>query len=194
MKKILLLITAIILFSSCDNNKSYKYVEKVREKSVFGGSRIKEKDEKIIYASSDSAAYIEAYKNFCIAQKVYNDMRDKGMADYIDIPVGFKLLNSAGGDISDIYFVTKAEEEENISKKYFEMENVVDRSSTIPDNSDSQTSKVDSSKMKELLPFFTANKDEFDPRGKTWYKPKSAPKYVNVNGIYLYFAVENSKP
>ncbi len=193
MKKILLLITVTILYTSCDN-KSYKYVETVREKSVFGGSSIKVKDEIIISASSDSAAYIEAYKKFCIAQKVYNDMQEKGMAEYLDIPVGFKLLNSEGEDISDIYFITKAEKEEEISKSFLEMENVVGGSSNNPVNSEVQTSEVDSAKMKELLPFFKVKKDEFDPKGKTWYEPKSAPKYVNVNGIYIYFSVQDGKP
>lgn len=45
------------------------------------------------------------------------------------------------------------------------------------------------SRVKELKPFFRTKKDEFDNEGKTWYFPKTAPKYVNANGIYLYFQV-----
>lgn len=70
------------------------------------------------------------------------------------------------------------------------MDNVVGNS----DNGTSTVeSKVDSTKMKELIPFFEVKKDEFDPKGKTWYKPKSAPKYTNRNGIYLYFGVQEGK-
>ena len=53
--------------------------------------------------------------------------------------------------------------------------------------------QVDSAKMKELLPYFDVKKDVFDPSGKVWYEPKSAPKYTNQNGIYLYFATQGGK-
>ena len=36
-------------------------------------------------------------------------------------------------------------------------------------------------------------KDEFDPNGKIWYEPKSAPQFTNRNGIYLYFATQNGQ-
>ena len=54
--------------------------------------------------------------------------------------------------------------------------------------------KVDSAKIKELLPYFSVKKDEFDPNGRIVYKPKSAPQYINRNGIYCYFFVNNGSP
>jgi hypothetical protein len=78
MKKLFFLFSVIVILTACE--RKYKYVEIVREQSIIGGSSIKEKDEKILSASSDSAAYIEAFSNFCIAQKAYSDMRKKGMA------------------------------------------------------------------------------------------------------------------
>lgn len=194
MKKVMLLIAATIVLSACNMQvkKNYKYVERVREQSVLGGSSIKEKEEKTISASSDSAAYLEAYKKYCISLKVYNDMRKEGMGQYIDIPIGFKLYNSDGEDITDIYFNSRLTEEEAIESSILAMDNVVKRS-----NNSKQTkveeAKIDSVKIKELLPFFKVKKDEFDPNGKTWYEPKSAPQYTNRNGIYLYFAVQNGK-
>lgn len=193
MKKILLLICALMSLTAC--NKKYRYVEVVREQSFLGGSSITEKEEKTITASSDSAAYIEAFRNFCISQKVYSDMCKKGMADYLDVPIGFKLYNSEGLDISDIVFATKNQQEEELVAKFMSMDNVVGHSKS--SNSRSETvipeSNVDSSKIKELLPYFNIKKDEFDPNGKTWYEPKSAPKYTNRNGIYLYFATIDGK-
>ena len=117
-------------------------------------------------------------------------MRKKGMGEYLDIPISFKLYNAEGLDITDIFFETKAQQEEQILARYMAMDNVVGNS----DNGTSTVeSKVDSTKMKELIPFFEVKKDEFDPKGKTWYKPKSAPKYTNRNGIYLYFGVQEGK-
>lgn len=46
---------------------------------------------------------------------------------------------------------------------------------------------VDSVKVKSLAKYFRTKKDEFDPNGVVWYKPKSSPIYINANGIYLYF-------
>ena len=90
MKKILLLISAIVLLTSCENEKKYRYIETVRELSIVGGPSTKEKDEKIISAQTDSAAYIEAYRHFCISQKAYSELRKKGMGEYLGIPIGFK--------------------------------------------------------------------------------------------------------
>ena len=192
MKKLLLLICVLMLLTAC--NKKYRYVEIVREQSVLGGSSEIEKDEATISASSDSTAYIEAFSKFCISQKVYSDMRKKDMADNLDIPIGFKLYNSEGVDISDIDFATKKQKEDEIVSRFMSMDNVVGNSNESSNLGTSiPESKIDSAKIKELLPFFDVNKDEFDPNGKTWYKTKSAPKYADRNGIYLYFAVLEGK-
>lgn len=188
MKQILFFVAAIMLLTSCE--KKYRYVETVREQSIVGGASIKEKEKKIISSPSDSAAYIEAYREYCISQKAYSDLRKKGMADFLDIPIGFKLYNEKGEDISNILFTTKLEQEEKIAKRFMAMDNVVGKTDGTTTKSNESVSKIDSVKTKDLLPYFDVKKDEFDPKGKTWYKPKSAPKYTNRNGIYLYFATQ----
>jgi len=122
MKKILLFLIAVFTFASCQ--KKYTYVEKVREASVFGCSSEKDKDETVIVAASDSAAYLEAFQNFCISKKVYQDMLVRGMKD-VSVPLSFKLYNEQGIDISDIMFATRADKEKEISDIIFGMENVV---------------------------------------------------------------------
>ena len=188
MKQILFFVAAIMLLTSCE--KKYRYVETVREQSIVSGASIKEKEKKIISSPSDSAAYIEAYREYCISQKAYSDLRKKGMADFLDIPIGFKLYNEKGEDISNILFTTKLEQEEKIAKRFMAMDNVVGKTDGTTTKSKESVRKIDSVKTKDLLPYFDVKKDEFDPKGKTWYKPKSAPKYTNRNGIYLYFATQ----
>ena len=184
MKQLLFIFAAIILLTSCE--KKYRYVETVRELSIAGGPSIKEKEEKIISAQTDSAAYIEAYREFCISQKAYSELRKKGMGEHLGIPIGFKLYDEKGEDISNIHFASRLEQEEKIAER------IMTRNYA-KDNSNSSVSKVDSAKIEELLPYFNVKKDEFDPNGKTWYKPKSAPKYTNQNGIYLYFATQEGR-
>lgn len=75
MKKLLYLLPVLILLTACE--KKYKYVEIVKEQSFLNGTSIKEKNEDIISAPSDSAAYIDAFTSFCISQKVYYDMKKK---------------------------------------------------------------------------------------------------------------------
>ena len=149
----------------------------------MGGPSTKEKDEIIISAQTDSAAYIEAYRQFCISQKTYSELRKKDMGEYLGIPIGFKLYNEKGEDISNIHFVSRMEQEEKIAER------IMTRNYSNY-HSHSSVYKVDSARMKELLPYFNVKKDEFYPKGKIWYKPKSTPKYTNQNGIYLYFATQ----
>ena len=124
-----ILLIACLVFTSCQ--KKYSYVETVRETSVFGGSSEKDKDEKVIVAASDTAAYLKAFEEFCVSKKVYQDMLVKGMTD-VDVPLRFKLYNEDGVDISDIMFASRADKEKEISDMIFGMENVVGSS----DNSD----------------------------------------------------------
>ena len=82
--------------------------------------------------------------------------------------------------------------EEEISAQYLTMRNILDGQGDKDQNL--TTNKIDSVKIRELLPYFNVKKDEFDPNATVWYTPKSAPKYTNANGIYLYFGVQNNKP
>lgn len=192
-----LLFLAILFFlTSCD--KSYKYVEKVSEESIFGGTDIKEKDEIIIKAKNDSTAYLEAFKKFCISVKVNKDMA-QSMGKTYSIPLSFKLLNDKGEDITNTtFFASKAQREKEIEEQIFSMRNTiqdaVDNNQKEKEEEFKQTAKIDSAKIKELKPFFKIKKDEFSTTGKTWYKPKSAPNYTNQNGLYCYFQTENDVP
>jgi hypothetical protein len=54
-----------------------------------------------------------------------------------------------------------------------------------------ETRKIDTIKIKELKQFFRVKKDEFDNPGSEWYTPKSAPNFINQNGLYCYFNATN---
>jgi hypothetical protein len=53
---------------------------------------------------------------------------------------------------------------------------------------------VDSPKIKQLKPFFRIKKDEYSKTSEIMFKPKSAPTFVNSNGLYCYFITENEIP
>lgn len=172
-----------ILVSGCQ--KRYQYVEEVIEHSYLGGLKETTKEPKTITARNDTMAYIDAYRKFCISQYVYEKMIHDGLGQYLDIPLGFKLYNSDGEDISNIYFQSKDKQEQRIASLLSNSEEY-----NSADNEETVISHVDSAKIKELLPYFRVKKDEFDPDGATWYEPKAAPNYVNRNGIYLYFKAD----
>lgn len=183
MNKIIIFILSLFLFVSCA--KKYEYVEEVIEKSMLSGTKNTLKDPETIRESSDSAAYLKAFEKFCISLKVLQKMIDDGMGEYAEVPIGFKLYNEKGKDISDITFATKENKEKEIYSSVFGINNGgVENPSTTP--------IIDSTKINELLPYFNVTKDEFDPDGLTWYKPKSAPKYTNRNGIYLYYNISKN--
>lgn len=173
MKKILLLAVIVIL-GSC--NKTYKYVETVKEKSLFGNSYEEKDDEpETISAPNDSIAYLEAYEKFCISVKARLEVK-KQIGETFSIPTHFTLYNSENEEVNPyINPETLNEIEERIMSLGMEKPKV-------------QEVRVDSAKIKELSPFFDFKKDEFDPKGTTWISPKSRPKYVNRNGMYCYFS------
>lgn len=198
MKKlnILLFLGLMTFLTSCD--KSYKYVEKVSEESILGGTEIKEKDEETIKAKYDSTAYLEAFKKFCISVKVNKDMA-QSMGKTYSTPLSFKLLNDKGIDITNTtLFANRTQREKEIEEQIFSMKNsiqdAVDNNKKEKTEEFKQTAKIDSTKIKELKQFFRVRKDEFSTTGKTWYEPKSAPSYTNRNGLYCYFQTENDMP
>ncbi len=69
-----------ILFFSCGMNKKYYYVEDSKE-------------EKLIEAASDSAAYVEAYTNFQISKKVYEEMKGEYGTIGLSEPTFFSLFD-----------------------------------------------------------------------------------------------------
>jgi hypothetical protein len=192
----LLLITALL--TACDNNKSYKYVEITAEQGILGGIEKKEKEPKTIKASSDSAAYLDAFQSFCISLKVNKDMKQT-LGTVYSTPIKFKLLNDKGEDITNtVSFANKEKSEKEITDRVFAMSNTlqesVDKSKKDEVDKFKQTAKVDSAKIKELSKFFRQKKDEFSNDNKVWHKPKTSPQYTNQNGLYCYFQTENGLP
>lgn len=109
------IITTIAL-TSCQTKKKYYYRE---------GS----KEEKVIEAYSDSAAYLEAYKNFEISKKVYNDMKKSFGNSSLSAPVSFDLLNDKHEEITfKVFFANKDSLESNISKMINELPNSIEQS------------------------------------------------------------------
>lgn len=118
MKRIIIVFASILCITAC--NKRYTYVEVVRKQQMFGGTRVTTKEEVKIRARNDTAAYIEAYEKFCISQAVYIGMKERyGMPELQDVPLGFRLYNSKGKDISEINFTTKLEQEQIIEERAF---------------------------------------------------------------------------
>jgi len=97
MKK--LLTIAVILFISCNTNKTYKYIEHINDPDLIGdGYTLKDKEAVIIKANNDEDAYSQAYEKFSISKKVSKDMNEA--YGHSAIPVSFEILNDKGEDIS----------------------------------------------------------------------------------------------
>lgn len=113
----LFFISAVVLIS-CNFNKKYYYKEGT-------------KPERLIEASSDSAAYMEAFKNFEIAKKVFNDMKKSLGNTYLDRPISFELLNDKHEDITyKITFSNKDSLEKALANSINEMLNSIEASVT----------------------------------------------------------------
>ena len=167
MNKLIYIALCIIVFASCTNNKDYKYVEVVNEPDLYGGSTVKEKDPVVISAPSDSAAYLKAVEHFCVSNQVYQYRLNEGMGTHLSTPIRFKLYNPSGEDISlSVTFANKEEKEKEI------VSNILGSASSIKGSevtNPEAIAKIDSTRVKELLPYFEVKKDEFDPNGKVWY-------------------------
>jgi hypothetical protein len=156
--------------------------------SLFGEVETKESEPEIIKAETDSIAYLIALEKFYILDKIKKDIGDYSGVELSRL-VEFKLLNEDGTNIvNTITFKNKDSIENSIRDKIFSSSNILEK------NEESNQGLVDSLNIKELLPFFTIKKDEFDPRDITYYKPKSSPKYVNRDGFYYYFQTQGGKP
>jgi hypothetical protein len=118
MKKALLLL--LVTCAACFN-KQYTYVEV---------SDSGEEKTEAIKAESDSAAYIAAYRKFCIAEKVYYQTLKEYNYDVAGLrPMRFMLLNDGGEDITNsVYFVNKLEWEQS-TRRSFDIERSMRESS-----------------------------------------------------------------
>lgn len=198
MKKITLFLFLSFMISCNLNNKNYKYIAIVEEEGLMGGTERKEQEAKIIEAENDSLAYLEAYKDFCIALKVSGDMKSS-YGSSLNTPIEFRLLNEKDEDITNLVaFKDKELKEKEIKDQIFSMENAVQKSvdnyKNEKDANFKKTAKIDSLKIKELAKYFSKKKDEFSNNNSTWFTPKTAPKFANANGIYCYFQTENGIP
>jgi hypothetical protein len=94
MKFKTLLFLFIFALNSC-SNKSYYYVED-------------NKPEQVIESGSDSAAYMRAFQIFVISKKAYAKMKESNIAQYLNAPGEFHLLNQDRKDITNsVYFSNK---------------------------------------------------------------------------------------
>ena len=189
MKKIILILL-LIAFASCQNKKKYKYIETVNDESITGEIEKKDEDPIVFESDNDSLAYLEAYRKFCISQKIFFDSKMKSIKTYTE-PLEYKIFDADGKDITMNQFkfsIEKAKEE--IRKSIISMDNIYENLET---NNSTQNikPKIDSAKIKELKPFFKSKTDEFSSDKTTWITPKSAPPYRNQNGTYLYFSANN---
>lgn len=191
MKKFFFLFFTIILtLLSCENKKIYKYIESVEDN--FGG-RIKiEKFEEEIKAINDTAAYLEAFAKYSISEKIKKEFDKEGLSVSKQKVLGFELYDNKGKDISNINFSNKEIRKKEILEQVYESKNYAKRIKSQLNEDILQN--VDSNKIKELIKYFDVKKDEFSNDNVIWYKPKSAPKYVNQNGIYCYFQTQNDIP
>ncbi len=195
-KHLLWLLILMGLLTSCD--KSYKYVEVVQEKGILGGMNVKEKEGQIIKAKDDTTAYLEAFEKFCIALKADKEVTEL-MGAGGSTPIDFKLLDDQGKDITHTtVFANKEKRKTEIEKRINSLGNIAKeikedhKKEEIEDFK--KVAKIDSAKINELKKYFEIKKDEFSADEKTWYQPKSAPKYTNRNGLYCYFQTENNIP
>ena len=118
MKRLFFPLMLLLVTTAC--NKRYTYVEVIRQQQFFGGTQVATKEEVKIRARSDTAAYLEAYEKFCISYAVYIGMTERyGMPELLDVPLGFRLYNSKGKNISKINFTTKLEQEQIIEERAF---------------------------------------------------------------------------
>lgn len=173
MKKLLLLFLIISLLS-CENK--YEYIE--YGKSINGD--VSESRRGNIKANSDSIAYLQAYSDFLISKKVYSEM-PISTRDVLKCPVFFSLIDPDKKDISKIEF-----------KNIDSLERLIEKRYSIDGLMGSENEK-DSVKIKQLYQLFDIQKDEYSTEGIQWVKPKSAPKYVNINSIHCYFSIKNNQ-
>ncbi len=193
----LLLVLVLAACQQLKPDKTYQYIEIVEEEGFFGSKSEKDKEMVELKAPNDSTAYLEAFKKFCISMKVSQEMA-AALGKVYSTPVHFKLLNDAGEDIAGtVTFPRKELREAEIAEHIFSMDTGIKESigrAVEGARAEAlQEAKIDSAKVKELEKLFSMKKDEFSNNNVVWYEPKSAPKYVNRNGIYCYFQTENGR-
>jgi hypothetical protein len=183
MKKNILSLFCLLFFISC-TDKKYTYIDVIEKKSMFGEIEIIESEPETIYSKNDSLAFFEAYEKFCITIKVSEKMNN--LKGYNSKPLKFKLLNSDGFDIANSLHFEKMDSLKLVIYNSIMNLNSNSSNAEISENKYSDK-KIDSAKIAELKPFFNLITDEFDSSKKVFYRPKSAPEFINTNAFYCYF-------
>lgn len=120
MKKLLLLLLIGFLLS-CESDKTYKYIEHLKETNVDGKLIDKIEEEEII-AKNDTLAYIRAYSKFKISQRSAEySMTSK--SSYPNEVLSFELYDEKGNDITNIDFVTRELEKNETDEYVLKMHN-----------------------------------------------------------------------
>lgn len=183
MKKLLLFTFLVVILCSCE--KKYQYVEKYVTQQVLLSDNYKELEKvpQDIHALNDSSAYIIALKKFCKSKSEAGHLR-RNRHKNTEMPVSFVLYDENGAIVKP-----------NIPQQILDSIKIFFlgfENSTLQKNEDKVLNLPDSNTIKKLSPLFTFKKDEFDPDGITIIKPKSAPVYVNRNGIFCTFIKSNA--
>lgn len=186
MKRVILWLCFIGL-SACSNQKKYEYVETTVYHFQTISDTKKEEKREVIYAESDSAAYLAAYQKFAVSV-LLGEKYKKAKSPYYE-PIDYALYRKDGTEISKTidFQDKKVQEERLLSVASSVVKDIASNSSA------SSFPTIDSAKVKDLTTYFRLKKDEFSPDGQTWYHPKSAPQYANMNGLYAYFQTVGSK-
>ena len=190
MRNFILLLAAIPFFYSCKPElKSYDFViHKLdsAKKDITSSTIIRE--------YSDSAAHIKALEYFANASiEYYQDgfaMKDTLL---VAKPLYYSLFDKEGREITDKTFPSY----DLLYKNRYLAMILSARQDYILKMEDFKVQAELSAKMeKERLNtiknsklYFRFDSDEFN--GLTWVIPKSAPRYLNRNGIYCYFQSNN---
>ncbi len=130
-KIIILIFLGLLLFSgaifgrllSCNKTrikkKRYQYIEIAQKGKVFQTQGIIESEPEIIKAINDSAAYIDAYDRFSATVLIHTSLDENGRLSKFSFPIGFKLIDANGNDISkSIKFNSKDSLEYEIREKH----------------------------------------------------------------------------
>ncbi|MFP9114341.1 hypothetical protein ACLI1A_10390 [Flavobacterium sp. RHBU_3] len=185
MKRLLLLAIIICTISCSKKEGNLYYYTELNEEVIF--SVLPDENSDTIYAKSDSLAYLDAYQKYFISK--INKERPK--YDMLPDVTGFRLFRADKRDITDSIKATISEEvitdiEKNVRETLSKEISEDEKSST------DKKSIRDNKQISKLKQYFTFKKDEFDPDGKSWATPKSAPYYTNRNALYCYFNLTDS--
>ncbi len=186
MRSAILIVTSLLL-ATCTSEEVYTYVEyEERQDISHGGTEIIQEDKEEIIASSDSIAYAKALTSFYIGRKLSADIRES-MNYQAGIPVRFDLSNQAGVKIESLLpSSVMSSMDSSIRRSIMSEPNTMSSRTT-----STVASKFDSAAVAKLEGYFRSEADEFDPAGPVVYTPRSAPKFVNSNGIFFYFSASD---